>query len=169
MSLEAKLEALNATIDRLITATEQLIELRANAIETVRTTAAPAAKATTKAAAAKAETPPPAASTETPPPAAAAPAAPAGADESAYDEVKLLVTKFNTGSDRPEEVQARKEKVRWLLRHASLCKPELVGTAEPFSVMDISPENIGKMVKNLNKLIEQGDLTKPATADADLV
>ena len=85
-----------------------------------------------------------------------------------YDKAKELVGVYTKGSERPEEVQARKEKVKWLLRHDKLVKPEMKD-ATAFAVTDVMPEQVGFLIKNLEKLIKDGDLTKPAAADDDLL
>lgn len=152
MAIETALSELTAAVAKLTVVTENLLELREKAIETVKTTAAPAAKAEKPAAAAK--------KTET----AAAPADPAPSDDAAYEEAKGLVAQYTKGSDRPEEVEARKGKIKFLLRHEKLVKPELAGETTKYSVTDVQVDKVAQLVKNLNKLIADGDITTPAPA-----
>lgn len=155
MSLEKQIETLTAAVTALTEVTNNLLSVRVDAIETVKNSAAPAAKKTEPKAAAKAE--------PKPEPAAEAPAA----DDSAYAEAKKLVGEYTTGSDRPEEVDARKQKVKGLLRHEKLVKPDLA-EPEKFSVTDVQEAQIPVLIKNLKALIERGDITTPPTDD-DLV
>ena len=157
MSLEQKIEQLTAALVALTEKTDALISIRTDAVETIKTAAAPAGK---KAEAKKADAP----KTEEPAPAKAEePAAPAAADESVYEEAKKLVAAYTTGSDRPEEQQARKETVRTLLRHQKLVKPDLADPSK-FSVMDVQEAMVPVLVKNLKAAIERGDITQPAAA-----
>lgn len=157
MSLEKQIETLTAAVTALTEVTNNLLSVRVDAIETVKNSAAPAAKKAEPKAAAKAEP-----KTE---PAAEAPAP--AADDSAYAEAKKLVGEYTTGSDRPEEVDARKQKVKGLLRHEKLVKPDLA-EPEKFSVTDVQEAQIPVLIKNLKALIERGDITTPPTDD-DLV
>ena len=166
MSIEAKLEALTAAVLKNIEVTENLIALRTEAIETVKSTAAP--KASGKAATTKAADVPNTAAASAAPNTSAA-EAPATDNGSAYDEAKEQVATYTKGSDRKEEQQARKEKVRWLLRHPKLVKPELADNTDSFAVTDIAEGNIAAFIKNVKALIEKGDLTQPAEADDSLV
>lgn len=168
MSLEQKIDQLTAALVVLTEKTEALISIRTDAVETIKTAAAPAGKATKTnkndaAATGKTE----AASTETTTAAADAGAAAGagGTDESVYEEAKKLVAAYTTGSDRPEEQQARKETVRTLLRHQKLVKPDLADPSK-FSVMDVQEAMVPVLVKNLKAAIERGDITQPAAAAA---
>jgi hypothetical protein len=158
MALEELLKELITEVRGLKEETVALRELRADAIETVKNSAASTAtKGASKKADAKAEDP------KTEPTKTDEPAAPAGDDE--YVEAKDLVKKYVTGSDRPEEVQARKEKIRFLLRHDKICKPEKKDSTD-FDVTDAMPgDGVRVLIKNLNAAIEKGDLTEPAKAD----
>lgn len=158
MSLEQKIEQLTAALVVLTEKTDALISIRTDAVETIKTAAAPAGK---KAEAKKADA---LKTEESAPTKAEEPAAPAAADESVYQEAKDLVKQFTTGSTRPEEVQARKAKVRELLRHKVLCKPELLENTETFSVTDVMEAKIPQLIKNLQVAIERGDITQPAAA-----
>lgn len=151
MALEDRLQSLEERVADLIDVTKTLISLRTDAIETVKSAAAPkqSKKNDDKA---KVE----------------ADAAPEQADDSAYGEAKALVAEYTTGSDRPEEVQARKAKVKELLRHPKLVKPEMA-KVDKFSVTDVMDDKIPVLMKNLKALLERGDLTQPAAADDDLV
>lgn len=170
MSLEQKIDQLTAALVVLTEKTEALISIRTDAVETIKTAAAPAGKKAEpkKADAPKAET----ASTETTTTTAADAGATAGAtDESVYEEAKKLVAAYTTGSERPEEQQARKEVVRNLLRHPKLVKADLADPSK-FSVMDVQEAMVPVLVKNLKKAIDDGDRTQPpaaAGADDDLL
>ena len=167
MSLEQKIEQLTAALVVLTEKTDTLINIRTDAVETVKNAATTASKKTD---AKKAETA--AAKAEEAPAKSEEPAAPAAADESVYQEAKDLVKQFTTGSTRPEEQQARKAKVRELLRHKVLCKPELLENTETFSVTDVMEDKIPQLIKNLKVAIERGDITQPPAAsggDDDLL
>lgn len=159
MSLENEIAELRGAVEKLTSVTETLISMRADAIETVKNAAAPKASTkSTKAAAAASAAP------ETPEP------APVEADNSQYDEAKALLARYTKGSDRPEEQQARKQKVRALLRHKLLVKPELADETTTYAVTDVMPDQVGRLIQNLTALIDKGDLTEPApAADEDLV
>ena len=158
MALEDILKELTAATKELVAETKALRELRADAIETVKSAAAPASTKSTKkeekVAETKAET-----KAETPAP-----------EADPYDEAKGLIAQYTTGSDRPEEVQARKEKIKGLLRHEKLVRADLED-ASKFAVTDVKADALGVFVKNVNVLIERGDITQPAAAAAsdDLV
>lgn len=156
MSIEKLLEENTAAMRELTEVTKTLIGLRTEAIETVKNAAAPASpkKADKKADDKPKEEPKAAAKDE-------------DADETAYDEAKSLVASYTQGSQRPEEVQARKAKIKELLRHEKLVRPEMAKVTDKFSVTDVMEDKIGVLVKNLKALIERGDLTEPASADAD--
>lgn len=158
MSLEAKLEALTSKIEALTTVTESLLSLRTDAIETVRSAAAPAATAAKGKA--KAEEPK-----------KEEPAAPVPADEPAadpYAEAKALIAKYTTGSERPEEVAARKEKVRAMLRSPKAVRDDLEDPTK-FAVTDVRVDAIPLLIKTLKVYIDKGDITQPADPDADLI
>jgi hypothetical protein len=131
------------------------MELRAEAVETVRATAAPAKKT-------------PAATKKTEPTVEAAPAnETAGASDGPFtdevvEELRGLVAKFVSTTDREEERAARKDKLKKLLRHEQVCRPEKISNTTDFDVRDIKDESIGLFRDNMVGLLAQ-------VAKADLV
>lgn len=154
MALEDKIADLTAKIDALTTITQTLIEIRTDAVETVRTAAAPKASAAkkTEAAEAKVEAP-----KEEPKQEAAAP-------EGNYDGIPELIAGYVGGSTREEERAARKDKIKKLLRHDAICKPEMKAEAEKFDATDIRPDAIDTFREQIRLMTEAGDLTQPASA-----
>lgn len=82
-----------------------------------------------------------------------------------YDGVKDLIAKYVTGTDREEERTARKAKVKALLSHEKIKKPDV---AEPSAVDHIMESAVGLFKDQINKLIDKGDLTEPKSDDLDL-
>lgn len=153
MSLEANIAALTEAVVALTDITTKLHSLRADAIEQVTAAAKPGA-AKKAAAAAKADEP------------AAEPKAEAKADAPAADEptpeflkMKKSVADFLGGSEREEEREARKAKVRELLAN-----PKVAAT----KLEDVKPELYPAIESAMARLIAAGDLTKPAGAEDPL-
>lgn len=169
MALEDELKALTAAVKELTAETKDLKALRADAIQQTRE-AAVSTKAPT---AAKAEKPAAATTTTVPETTGAEAGAVDDATAKSYDEAKGIMEGYIKGTEREEERAARMTKVRELLRHPKIVKPEVLtnppmkasGT-EAFSVQDIKPESVGVLLKNLKKLVETGDLTTPPAAAA---
>lgn len=181
MALEQELAALRDEMQKLTAVTTKLLETRVEAIETVRSAAAPAPK---PAAAAKKDAEKPApekteATTETAPvkevekpapekkAAAVAPAEAQAEDDLSDDALKAHVAyyvNFGTSDDAPltkEEREARMTKVRGVLDHEKI-KAKTVAEV---------PQNARKAFrKKINEFIAEieasGQLTAPAEAAA---
>lgn len=157
MSLEANIAALTEAVVALTDITTKLHSLRADAIEQVTAAAKPGA-AKKAAAAAKADEP--AAEPKAEPKAEAKAEAPA-ADEPTPEFLKMKksVADFLGGSEREEEREARKAKVRELLAN-----PKVAAT----KLEDVKPELYPAIESAMTRLIAAGDLTKPAGAEDPL-
>ena len=150
MSIETKLEELTKSVTELTKVTQSLLELRADAIETVKGAAAP------KAAAPKAAAAAPKAETKAEPE--------AKSDGDAYAGIKDMIATYVSGTDRDEERAARKTKVKSLLNHAKVKKPDVENATSVDHIMEASADMVRK---NLQKFIDAGDLTEAPSADAD--
>lgn len=148
MSLEAKIDALTAAVEKLNTTSENLLALRSAAIDEIKG-AATAAKAPAKAAAKKAEDAPAKTAEETP----AAAAGDAGTNRLA--EVQAVCAKYAGGSDRTEERDARKAKLTWLF-----------GKVGAKKLAEIPEGKEAAVIKAVNQLIADGDLTEAPAEDA---
>ena len=152
MALENGLASLEEKIDTLIGLFQQDIELRKASLEKVSEAVAKsggaAAKKTTEAAADKKET---------------AKAEASGDDKMA--EAKKLVAKYVGGTDRDEERSARNKKVVGLLSHEKIKKPDAPEKVK--DLKDVNPKALASVIKNLEKYINDGDLTTPPAADED--
>ena len=152
MALENGLASLEEKIDTLIGLFQQDIELRKASLEKVSEAVAKsggaAAKNTTEAAADKKET----AKAET-----------SGDDKMA--EAKKLVAKYVGGTDRDEERSARNKKVVGLLSHEKIKNPDAPEKVK--DLKDVNPKALASVIKNLEKYINDGDLTTPPAADED--
>lgn len=83
--------------------------------------------------------------------------------------LRELVAKYLSGTDREDERTARKEKVKALLNHDKIRKPD-VEKGKAKGADDIMDDAIETFKKNLNAQIEKGDITPaPKAADDDLV
>lgn len=160
MALEEAIKALIEATLALTQETKDLKALRADAIESTRKAAGAAATST------KAADKAPATTTA------------AVVDDAAVTalrtKAKGLQQEFVKGTTREEERKARTDKVKFLLRHETLVRPEVLTTPptnaagqETFSVADVRDDALLKLIKNLEKLIKEGDLTKPPAAAAD--
>lgn len=154
MSLEQRIDELTSTISKLITVTQALHDLRADAIEKVTAAAAPAGKTKAKDA-----------------PADAGKTADTGnisaSPEDRVDtteEAKGLAADYIGASDREDERTARKAKVKALLNHEKV-------RAEGVKDGEGGLANIGnfKLFKDqIAKLKEKGDITSPPSKSDDL-
>ncbi|WP_191569127.1 hypothetical protein [Paracoccus yeei] len=155
MALEDKLDALTAALTENTAVMKTLIEMRAEAVETVRNAAAPAksTKASEKAAAEASKPKDDAKASE--------PAA-----EADYTGLPELIAGYVGSATREEERAARKDKIKKLLRHEQICKPEKIGDTEAYDAMDIKPDAIALFKEQIKLLTEAGDLTKPASGGA---
>lgn len=150
MALEDLLKDLTAALKDNTEATKNLMALRSEAIEAVKSSAAPAAKAV---AAKPAETKP--AETK------AEPAA-SGVDPKVYEEIAAAIAAWVGGATREEERAARKDKVKKLLQHDAIKKP---GTPDNvFDAANIKDEAIQVFKDNLAAQVAKGDLTTPPAA-----
>lgn len=170
MSLEQAIADLTTATKELTEVTESLMALRENAIETVKSTAAP------KAAAAKTTKAAPAEKPAEEPAAAETPATPADFDDMTGDYTALsegdraevakrLLARY-TVHDRPEEVQARKDAFAALMRNKAVCKPELMDSKK-ILLTDVMDGKMGVLVKNLRLLIEKPDLTEESAGEEE--
>lgn len=153
MALENGLASLEEKIDTLIGLFQQDIELRKASLEKVSEAVAKSAgtsakKETTAAAAEKKET---------------AKAEASGDDKMA--EAKKLVAKYVGGTDRDEERSARNKKVVGLLSHEKIKKADAPEKVK--DLKDVNPKALASVIKNLEKYINDGDLTTPPAADED--
>lgn len=133
--------------------TKNLIALRTEAIETVKSAAASPAKAsTTKAADTKPETT--VATTST-------------VDPAVYTKIDESIAAYVGGTDRDDERAARKMKIKALLQHDAIKKP---GTAaDQFASTNIKDDAIQVFNDNLAALVAKGDLTEAPKASLSLV
>lgn len=154
MSLEAAIAELTTAIKELIGETKELRNMRSEAIDKVGSALQNVAGAKAKDTKAKDESKP----KEDAKPATSA---------DPYDGVKDLIAKYVTGTDREEERTARKAKVKALLSHEKIKKPE-VSENDPPSVEHIMESAVSLFKDQINKLIEKGDLTSPKSDDLDL-
>jgi len=157
MSLEANIAALTEAVVALTDITTKLHSLRADAIEQVTNAAKPGA-AKKAAAAAKADEP--AAEPKAEPKVEAKADAPAANEPTPeFLKMKKSVADFLGGSEREEEREARKAKVRELLAN-----PKVAAT----KLEDVKPELYPAIESAMSRLIAAGDLTKPAGAEDPL-
>lgn len=160
MALEDKIDALIVALNENTAVTKALAELRTEAVETVRKAAEP--KASTK----KDEKP--AAEKVKDEPKAEAPKEEPKSEVS-YEGIPELIAGYVGGTEREEERAARKAKIKELLRHDAICKPEKKGETEAFDAQDIKPDAVGLFRDQIRLLTEKGDLTQPAAASGSLV
>ncbi|QPC91497.1 hypothetical protein [Mesorhizobium sp. INR15] len=155
MSLEAAITENTAVMKDLLAATKDLLSLRTEAVEKV-TAAVNAGKGKTDTAK----------TTET---------KVAEADKgqistspedrkNPYEGIKEMIAGYVTEIDRPEEREARKEKVRNLLNHEKIKKPEV----EKATAADhIKEDAVDVFKKNMEALKAKGAITQPAEAKSD--
>ncbi|TPN04483.1 hypothetical protein [Mesorhizobium sp. B2-1-2] len=86
-----------------------------------------------------------------------------------YEGVKDKIAAYITGTDRPEERDARKEKVKKLLNHEQIKKADVATATAADHIME---DAVPKFMSNMDKFIAAGDLTeapkKPASDDLDI-
>ncbi|OQM74924.1 hypothetical protein [Manganibacter manganicus] len=153
MSLEQTIAENTAAIKELIAITKQSNELRTEAMDKIAATAT-ATKAAPKKETAKEEAKPQISTS------------PEDRKENPYEGIKEAIAGYITGTDRPEERDARKTKVKALLNHEKIKKE---GVADATSTDHIREESIDLFMKNLNALKDKGDLTSPKADSDDLV
>lgn len=153
MSLEAEVKELKESVLELTKVTRALMELRADAIEKV---GAVATKVTTTK---KKDADEPKANISSGVEDRKNP------EEDVYEGVKELIASYIGGTDRAEEREARKEKMRALLNHEKVKK---AGVETAAQVDDINPDAVPLFKDQVNKLIAKGDLTEVKKASDDL-
>lgn len=160
MALEDKIDALIVALNENTAITKALAELRTEAVETVRKAAEPkaSAKKDDKPTAEKAKDEPKAEAPKEEP-----------KSEVSYEGIPELIAGYVGGTEREEERAARKAKIKELLRHDAICKPEKKGETEAFDAQDIKPDAVGLFRDQIRLLTEKGDLTQPAGAGGSLV
>ena len=160
MALEDKIDALIVALNENTAVTKALAELRTEAVETVRKAAEPkaSAKKDDKPVAEKAKDEPKAEAPKEEP-----------KSEVSYEGIPELIAGYVGGTEREEERAARKAKIKELLRHDAICKPEKKGETEAFDAQDIKPDAVGLFRDQIRLLTEKGDLTQPAGASGSLV
>ena len=151
MSIEAALAELTAAVKANTEVTGNLLALRADAIETVKAAATPAAK---PAAAAKPKADP-APAAEAP---KEAPKTEAAAGTPQPTPAQAKIAEYLGGTEREEERKARTEKVKFLFGKVGATKAS-----------DIPEDKIPAILRALDTLIAAGDITAAETADEDLL
>lgn len=157
MSLEAAIAELTTTMKELISETKELRSMRSEAIDKV-------AGALSNVSGTKAKETKPA-KEETKAKADPKPEPETKEDTVSYEGLKELVAKYVTGTDREEERTARKEKVKALLNHEKIKKPDAPDTKSLECIMESA---IPLFRSQMEKLIEKGDITSPPTSSDDL-
>lgn len=154
MSIEAALAELTAEVKSLREVTTNLLNLRADAIETVKNAAAPK---TTKKAEKPVETP--AAAEPTPEPEATKPQPAASTGDEPLSDVQVAIGSY-VGADgiSAEERDARKAKALSILKKVGAEK-----------ATDVPADKAPAVVKAMKTLLEQGNLIKVEEADDDLL
>ena len=174
MALEDKIDALIVALNENTAVTKALAELRTEAVETVRKAAEPKALAelrteavetVRKAEVRKAEV----RKAEAPEVRKAEAPEEDPKSEVSYEGIPELIAGYVGGTEREEERAARKAKIKELLRHDAICKPEKKGETEAFDAQDIKPDAVGLFRDQIRLLTEKGDLTQPAGAGGSLV
>ncbi|MGA1831617.1 hypothetical protein [Rhizobium wenxiniae] len=165
MSLEQKIDELTSTVAKLITVTQALHDLRADAIEKVTAAAtAPAGKAPkdkkaeeTKADTAKANI------SDNP----ENRVDPAAAAKAQLEDATKLAADYIGASDREEERAARKDKIKKLLNHEQI---RASGVKDGEGKLD-TIGNFDLYKDQVTKLAAKGDITTPpssSSSDLDL-
>lgn len=153
----AILEDLLKALQENTEVTKNLIALRTEAIETVKSAAATTAKPKGEP---KADT---TATTTTTTTTAAA----SSIDAAVYGKIAEAIGAYVGGSEREDERTARKLKIKALLQHDAIKKP---GTpADQFSPENIKDDAIQVFNDNLAALVAKGDLTEAPKASLSLV
>lgn len=160
MSLEQALAENTAAVKELIGISKELLAVRTEALEKVGTAAVSTTKKADKPAAdAKKTEDKPQISTS-----------PENRTENPYEGIKELIAEYIGGTDREEERAARKEKVKALLNHEKIKKPDLPADARP-DASNIKEDAIDLFKDQIGKLKAKGDITEPpkkASDDLDL-
>lgn len=165
MSLEQALTENTAAVNELKALMTEEMALRRVGIDVVRdaaasttTTKKPTA-AEKKAAAEKAETPP---ADKAEPEKSADPADPADPAAPTSADVNAVIALYVSGSPRPEEVDARKKKLKELIVFA--CRDTDIKNPKSG---DIPAKKYAAFIKKVNEFIAEGDLTEAAPAEDD--
>lgn len=160
MSLETAILENTTALNALLAATKDLLSFRTDAVEKV---AAAVAASTGKGAATKDKPKTDTAATGN----GNISTNPEDRKENPYEGIKELIAGYLGEIDRPEEREARKEKVKALLAHEKIKKPDV---AEAKSAEHIMESAIPLFKEQIAKLTAKGALTEPAKkADDDLI
>lgn len=161
MTLEAAINENTAVLKDLLSATKDLLSLRTEALEKVGGAISAAGKGAGKGK----EKEESKANISTSPEDRKNPEEVGGATgANPYEGIKELIASYVTGTDRPEEREARKGKVKALLNHEKIKK---AGVADPKSADDIMEAAVPLFKDQMEKLKAKGDLTQPAKAESD--
>lgn len=163
MSIETALAENTAAILKLVAATDSLLALRTDAIEKVTTAVNAASGKGAKATEAKKDD--------------AKKDEPKGDDagkgqistnpedrKNPYEGIKELIAEYVTEIDRPEEREARKQKMRDLLNHEKIKKADV---EKATSADHIREDAIELFKKNVAGLKAKGAITQPAEVKKD--
>lgn len=150
MSLEQAIADLGNKIDENSALLRREIELREQGLAHVAAAADKVAASSTKATKAQKEE---------------APAKTEAKGDDQTEAAKTKIAEYVGGTDREEERKARKLKVRNLLNHEKIKKPD--APENHTDLQYVKPDALGAVIKNIQKLIDAGDVTKPATSDDD--
>lgn len=160
MALEDTIIELTGAVKHLIAAVEADTKLRGAVLEKAEVIAQKADTKATKAT--KTEKPvdeAKAAKTEKP-----VEEAKAEEPSSAETEIKELFASYIGGTEREEERDARRGKLSKLLNHEKVKKADVDNATK---TSHIKPEAYAIAIKNIKKLIEDGDITTPPAASDD--
>ena len=155
MSIEQALAENTAAIKELIATNKELLAARSetmNKIESITSASSGSKKATEKPTEKASDKP-------------QINTSPEDRKENPYEGVKDIIAHYLAGTDREEERAARKEKVKALLNHAKIKKPD-VETAT--AVDHIMEDAVPLFKEQMAKLEAKGDLVPVAKKDDDL-
>lgn len=91
---------------------------------------------------------------------------PENRQENPYESIKELIAEYIGGTDREEERAARKDKIKALLNHEKIKKPDLPADARP-DASNIKEDAIGLFKDQVAKLKAKGDITEPPKKSSD--
>ncbi|MER8924290.1 hypothetical protein [Mesorhizobium sp. M0859] len=162
MSIETAIAENTAAVLKLVAVTESLLSLRTEAFEKVGAAVTAAGKGTAAKDKPKADDKPKDnGNISTSPENRVNP----------YEGIKELIAGYITGTDRAEERDARKAKMRDLLNHEKIKKSDVAADAKP-DASNIMESAIPLFKEQIVKLTAKGDITEapkaPASDDLDL-
>jgi|TARA_R100000935_G_C2749300_1_gene129072 hypothetical protein len=155
MALEDEIKSLKETVAQLVDVTKELLAVRTEAVETVRTAAAP--KTTGAKATAAAEAKPAASSTDA-----------STISVEVGEKMSAAIAGYIAGATRDEERAARKDKIKALLRHDQIVRPEFKAVTETYDALQVKPEAVQLFFDQIGMLVQKGDLTQPAASNTAL-